>query len=199
MFYSTMSYTREVPILFHIVDHWLFHTIAAAVEATWDAEEIACVRRRIRQESSMRGFCSGVELLYIVYCIARLAKKKFNTHYFLYNDDNERNLRQRARQVRYHRRECVHLWDMQVEPPVMKKLARPLYDTSVIRFKEWTYGGPDRNGSWHSNIAILYGVTPTTQPAIFGACFVACKVCRPDEADVLAFGASQCCSYIFDH
>ena len=145
----------------------------------------------------MRGFCSGAELLYIVYCIARLAKKKFNTHYFLYNDDNERHLRQRARQVRYHRRECVHLWNMQVEPPVMKKLARPLYDTSVIRFKEWTRGGIDTD-AWHAHIATLYGVVPATLPARSGVCFVACLVCHPDEADVFTFGASQCMGYIFD-
>ena len=140
-----------------------------------------------------------MELLYIVYCIARLAKQKFNTHFFLLNDDNVSYLRRVClKQVRYHRQGCEHIWNMQATPPVLKRLMRPLYDTSVIRFKEWTRGGPDMNGSCHSHIAIMYGIVPTTQPAVCGACLIACKTCRPDEADVLSFGASQCMGYIFD-
>ena len=110
MFYSTMSYTRDVATLFHRVDDWLFHTITRDVQATWEPEEVEYVRRRIAQEGAMRGFCSGVEILYIVYCIARLASKQFHTHFFLYSDENQRMLsRMRRAQVRYHRRGFIHI------------------------------------------------------------------------------------------
>ena len=85
-----------------------------------------------------------------------------------------------------------------VTPAVHKREVRPLYDTSVVRFKEWTRGGTEMSDSWHAHIATLYGVVPATLPARTGVCFVACLVCHPDEADVFTYGASQCMGYIFD-
>ena len=78
----------------------------------------------------------------------------------------------------------------------MEAIVRKLYDTSVVRHMEWTYGQANLD-EWHANVAFLMGVIPMTQTSTEDACFVACKICKPHLADPMTYGAAQCCSYLF--
>ena len=128
-----------------------------------------------------------------------MAKKAYHTFYFLINDDSHRAVaRLMPRSIRYHLRECNHMW-VEDRPNVwsMKAIVRKLYDTSVLRHMEWIYGQANLD-EWHAKVVFLMGVIPMTHRSTADTCFVACKICKPHLADPITYGAPQCCIYIFE-